>query len=312
MRERFCFRICLLSFLFYFLLPLAGEEHPKPLTAPPEGLSFTPNPYFVGDRVTLRFRLETPAREELRPPSSIPTLSWGVVQKVDLLPLEGKKGYEVIIVFTPYRTGPQLFPPLELGSLRVEAISVEVSSLLETAREVPQPLREQAMIPYLNFLLLLAVGVLLSLPLFYLLWKRKLHAVLAGMWERHRGKYLYRQLNRRLNHLEETISTIEPKIFYSSLQEHLRHYLSHRFTPKIIAYTTTEIGTYLDSHKQEWEGYRSVPLSALLEVFRRGDEVRFAGMRVDTPVLCSDLSILRRVTDEVERTFWERRRKRKG
>jgi hypothetical protein len=314
MKGRFCSRIYLLSILLLgSLLPLRGEERLKPLIPPPERLSFIPNPYFVGDRVTLRFRLETPTREELRPLSSNPTISWGVVQKVNLLPLEGKKGYEVTIVFIPYRTGRQLFPPLEFGSLRVDQISVEVSSLLETVREVPQPLREQAMIPYLNFLLVLAVGGVLSIPLCYLLWKRKLHAVLVDMWERHRGKYLYRQLNRKLDHLEGKISTMEPKIFYSTLQEHLRHYLSHRWTPKIIAYTTTEIGMYLERIKQEWvEDKSGYPSAALLEVFRRGDEVKFAGMQVDTPVLRSDLLVLRRVVDRVEQTFWERRRRRKG
>ena len=304
MMSRFFFRMSLLSILcLCFFFPLPAEENSKPVILPPEGISFIPNPCFVGDRVTLRFRLEPPARGKPQPPSSLPTLSWGVVQKVNLLPLDGKKGYEVAIVFIPYRTGRQLFPPLELGSLRVEAIPVEVSSLLETAREVPQPLRDQAMIPYLTFLLLLLVGGLLSLPLFYLLWKRKLHAVLVGMWERHRGKHLYRQLNRSLDHLESRISTIEPKIFYSFLQEHLRYYLSHRWTPKIIAYTTTEIGMYLEKSGHPF---------ALLEVFRRGDEVKFAARQVDTPVLRSDLLVLRQVVAEVERSFWEQRRRRKG
>ena len=312
MKRGSLFRIYLTGILFLCsLLCIPGEENSKPLIPPPEGLSFSPNPYFLGDRVTLRFQLQTPRQEELHPPSSIP-LSWGVVQRVNLHPLEGRKGYEVTIFFTPYRTGHQLFPTLELGPLRVGEISVEVSSLLETTQEVPQPLREQAMIPYLNFLLLLGVGVLLSLPLFYLLWKKKLHGVLVGMWERHRGRRLYRQLNRKLDYLEGRISTIEPKIFYSSLLEHIRHYLSHRWTPKIMAYTTTEIGIYIERIQQERVEGKPDPFSGLLGVFRRGDAVKFAGMQVDTPVLRSDLFMLRRVAEEVERTFWDRKRRRKG
>ncbi len=300
-RRFWCIGFCILLF---DLFSLSSEEKAIPVLPLPDQLLFIPSTYFVGDRVTLRFSLDTSSiEEELHPPRMVPSLSWGVVHQIQLIPFKGKKGYEVHISFTPYKTGRQIFPYLELGPLRLEQIPVQVSSLLQTAREVPQPIRDQAMIPYLNVLLLLGIGIFLATPLIYLLWKRGLHAVLVLSWDRYRGKRLYRQLLRKLDHLEHRISTMEPNIFYSSLQENLRSYLSHRWNPKIIAYTTTEIGKLLGVNH---------PGSGLLEVFQRGDKVRFAGMEVNTHVLRSDLLAVRQGVDEVERTFWQQGRKVKG
>lgn len=309
MRGRLFWGISLYILLCH-LLPVASEDKTGPLFPLPVSITFIPSTYFVGDRVTLRFILDVPMEKQLNPPRSMPTLSWGVVHQIKLIPLGGKKGHEVTIVFTPYRTGRQLFPPIELGPVRIDQIPVQVSSILGKVQEVPQPIREQMSIPYMNLFLVLMVGVVLTIPLIYLPWRGEFHSVLGRILKRYRGKYVYRQLHRILDHLEREISMIDPKTFYTSLQESLRYYLSYRWTPKIIAYTTTEIHMYLDT--TQGEGNEENADVYLLEVFQRGDTVRFAGRQVEIDVLRSDLQTVRRAVDRVEQTFWEQRRKAKG
>lgn len=322
MRSMFLLGISLsLLYVHTLLLHAEEKERDKPIVLVPSQMTFTPSTYFVGDRVTLRVILEVSRQKDLVPPRSIPPLSWGVVHQINLLPLKADKGYELILVFTPYRTGNQLLPALELGTYRLEQIPIQVPSLLEKAQEIPQPLREPTMVPYLKYLLIGSVGIILALTLLFLLVRNRLHSVLGSIWERYRGKGLYRQLQRKLERLERELSTMEPKTFYTFIQENLRHYLSHRWTPKMIAYTTTEIGMYIGELVQKEAGKvvpSHLPMNKdnsevlLLEIFRRGDAVRFAGAPVDRTVLASDLRTLRQVVQEVERTFWEKRRKGKG
>ena len=299
-----------LYILFFHLLPVSSEDRADPLVSLPASITFIPSTYFVGDRVTLRFVLDVPMEKQLNPPRSMPSLSWGVVHQIKVIPLGGKKGYEVIILFTPYRTGSQLFPPIELGPVKIDQIPVQVSSILGKVQEVPQPIREQVSIPFMNLFLVLIAGVVITPLLIYLLWRGGFHSVLLRIWERYRGKVVYRQLHRMLDHLEREILRIDPKTFYSSLQESLRYYLSHRWTPKVIAYTTTEIRMYLDS--TQGEGKEGNADAYLLEVFQRGDTVRFAERQVETDVLRFDVQTVRRVVERVEQRFWEQRRKVKG
>ncbi|MCX7787456.1 MAG: hypothetical protein N2442_07150 [Spirochaetes bacterium] len=311
MKGRLFWRISVCILLFD-LFCLASQEKGKPFLVTPDQLTFIPSTYFVGDRVTLRFSFDLPSWEELHPLHSMPSLPWGIVHQMNLLPLKGKKGYEVTIVFTPYRTGRQLFPYLEFGPVRLEQIPVQVSSLLPTTREVPQPIREQMMIPHMSLLFVLGVGVFLAIPLLYLVWEKRFHSAFFPIWERYREKRLYRQLLRKLDQLEHEISTIEPKAFYSSLQENLRYYLSHRWNPKVIAYTTTEIGIFLGQVVAGKTMVTNDPGSILLEIFQRGDAVKFAGWEVSSHVLHSDILLVRRGVEEVERTFWAQRKKVRG
>ncbi|GAB4364416.1 MAG: hypothetical protein Kow009_01160 [Spirochaetales bacterium] len=304
MSRRFLSILLVSLSLSTLLLPLSAQENAPPLVPPPAERSLTPSPCFVGDRVLLRLHLDVPEHADLRVPDPLPALSWGVVRKIEIVPPPGGTGYDVTILFTPYRTGAQSFPPIDLGPFRLDRIPVLVSALLEEDQEVPQPIREQLMIPSMANLLIPAAGILLVLPLIYLLWTRTIRTTLRILWERLRGRFSYRQVLRKLYHLERRVAEMEPKTFYSTLQASVRDYLSRRWNPGIVAYTTTEIGLYMET-----EGLVGAGGALLLEVFHRGDEVKFAGSQVDTSVLRSDLVRIRQALGEMERTFWDRRRR---
>ncbi|HOV37559.1 MAG TPA: heme biosynthesis HemY N-terminal domain-containing protein [Spirochaetales bacterium] len=293
--------ILLVSLGMFFL---AGEIGGQPIQ-PPKNVVCIPSTFYVGDKVTLRFTVESRKGTELKVPEELPKLSWGVVHLIQVSSSEQKDKHEVSISFTPYRTGTQRMPPLKLGLVTVEDIQVSISSLLDTAKEIPAPLREQMVIPNTTLVLALGIGGVFSLLILYLLWIRWGYPWIQNWWERHQRRKPYKQLIKDLEALKEQRG--DPRQFYVHLLDSVRLYLSQRWNPCMMAYTTTELEMNLF---RDWGSEETV--ASLLGIFKKGDRVKFGGKNVDTESLPKDLHLIQTCMTEIENYFLGKEKTRKG
>ena len=248
--------------------------------APPasvDELSFEPQPFYVGDRVTARIVVRSD--RQLTPPAAVAPGEWVVVHDVEVLPRSDGR-WEVRIGFSSYQPGVLTLPAIDVGPFRLENIRAQATSLLAPAGAVPavlQPPRRQMLLPGTRGALIGGVLALLVVP----------HLLVGGVlsltrtarrWRAERARTLPRtRLERAVLRLQErapqsSAAAAEAVSFYAQLSHLARDYLAARLQMPAHASTTRELRAALPA--LGLANGLGADLTAILET---ADRVKFAG-----------------------------------
>ena len=234
---------------------------------------FLPQTFFVGDVVEARVVVRSADNLDLVVPGELPDTEWvdfrsiTVVQRAD--------GYEVRMTFQPFFVGTRQLPPVDLGSMVVEGVSVVVSSMREEGDLELAPVRDQLLLPGTQILLAAIVIALFGIPASVMFTGGWLRRGFRRLRDRYRESRPFRTLQKRLKALENDMHELDGRQYYIRLLDILRSYLGTRFSPEIRSATTGELPAVLAR-----AGVRDDEGSRLVALYRFGDLVKFASQRV--------------------------------
>jgi hypothetical protein len=225
---------------------------------------------FVGDPIELRYHVRTAAR--MSNPATLPEPVWGAINSVRVT--ERDAGYDVRIVVVPYETGTLTIPPLTLGGLVLDGLSLVVSSVLEDRSEVRSIYGPQRL-PGTRLALLLAVlGVAVPAAIaLYLVGPGR--SLVSALRAGHRARIPYRNLLRTIDGLEKGITRDSARDFYTRLVASVQDLMTSRLGFECRSATSSELTSYLPSFAERCGAEPDVA-APLAEVFSTADEAKFA------------------------------------
>ena len=254
---------------------------------------FLPPRYYVGDPVEMRIVVRSRFADAMTIPPEIPQPSWGRIQDIRIL--ERGLDREVRIRFTAFETGTKTLPPLNLGPLVFEDLSIFVTSLLPSTDIDVRGLRGQVLIPGTQVFIIAAIGLIILLPLLWYLVFRALLRGIKKLYQVYKDGKPFRRMQRQLKTLRNSADSIQGRDFYIALLQEIREYLSRRFAISAFSLTTQELGSVFQKYVPE-----EADRKTLNELFRHGDLVKFAHQPSTMTSRMAHLEQMERILTEVE------------
>jgi len=249
---------------------------------------------YVGDQVELRYTLRTAA--DLVAPGTVDDPAWGEIDSVRVFPRGDE--YDIRVLVVPYEPGTLTLPAIDLGPIRLEGMSLVVTSVLDDGGELrsiygPQRLpgtRFAVFLAVLAFVAPLAVALYLSGPG---------RAVLRRFAERRRARIPHRNLLRTVDRLEATIRHVPANELYTELVHSLQDLMTSRLGFECRAATSSELVTYLPLLASRC-GAPAGATAPLVDVLRAADEAKFAHGKIRRKIRLSHLERCRAAAVELE------------
>lgn len=258
----------------------------------------------VGDRARLVVPLPAdPTAVRAVVEAGLPRSKDLVVLRAELDDRAGK--LRAVVDFMPLAVGLIALPPLEVGSIRVEGLSVTVSSVLEgdLGAAAPSPAEGPLAVP--GTALLLYGGAFAAVAAFAaaaLLGGKGLPAFARALERRRRG-LAARSMRRVIARLEASLDQGDAESFpaaYSILLGELRSYLTYRTGANCMALTPREFPGAFGCSEGRDSAVGPAEAAALGELFRGGDRIRFGGIAADPAELRAACSFARGLVDAIE------------
>ena len=257
---------------------------------------------YVGDPVELRYTLRTPA--ELAAPATPPNPTWGDVSSIRVVSRGDE--YDVRLLVVPYEPGTLTLPPVDLGAIRLEGLSLVVTSVLDEQSELRSIYGPQRL-PGTRAALLIAVLVVV-IPLaivLYLIGPGR--SLVNAIVERRRARIPYRNLLRTIDRLDASIKRDTAAEFYTSLVYALQDLMTSRLGFECRAATSTELRMYLPALAAQC-GADAATAAPLAEILQTADEAKFAHSQIRRKTRTRHLAECRKSVVELEAA----RRRRRG
>ena len=255
---------------------------------------FLPSIYHVGDRVELRLSLRSNALNEIQLPQQLPQPDWGVIQDVRVLDRDNEK--DIRIIFTSYYPGTQTMPPINLGPVVLNDISIFVTSLLDQTELAAG--RGQIVLPGTQLLIIFTAIFTLSLPLLVVAFIRRCRRFFIRLKERFMDQMPYRDLEKKLNALTTNAGLVDGRNFYIDLLDLVREYLSGRMQMDARVATTHELKISFDRALDN-----PADRNFLIGLFHHGDLVKFASQPSTLKSRMDHLDQLEEVLTHIETSY---------
>lgn len=256
-----------------------------------DNVSFSPQDFSVGDRVTMTVRMIVSDVPEWELPDLPLETDGYLVESLEIRPREGF--YEAVIGFRSFVPGSGAFPPLSLGPGRLEGLTIFTVPLVDKAVE-PRSLRPQLFLPgtrlYTGILVLLVLGS--PFIVFHLV--RILIRLFRRFFRRYRQKKPYRRFIRVIRKLETGSHQWDTKAFFIVLIEGFKAYLTEKSGMDFNTATTGEI------RKRVIPFLSGGEFQDLLTLLQKGDLVKFAGESLATEEREQVLGQILQLADNLE------------
>ncbi len=254
---------------------------------------FLPSVYYVGDRVELRLTLRSNVLNEIQLPQDFPKPDWGEIHDIRIVDRGDEK--DIRILFTSYYPGTRSLPPINLGPIVLNEISVFVTSILNNNDQDLVTSRNQIIVPGTQFFVIVWVLLLMSLPLLWLPIFRWGRQYLTRIMARYREALPYRRLTRSLKDLTTNAGTMDGRNFYIALLDLVREYLSGRIQVDARSSTTRELEAALKKDVRN-----QADRNFIIQLFHHGDLVKFASQPSTLKSRMDHLSKLGEVLEHIE------------
>lgn len=245
-----------------------------------EEVSFSPPRFFIGDLITMQFKIIT-GEENLNIPIYEDSDKL-VVENIDLNH-QGDGLYIVTIKFRSYVVGSS-YISLDFGDFYVDNIPFFVSSLLNNLGKELRPIHNVELLLGTKLILLLIFLIILIIPpiLFFSFVK------VINIFDMLRKKVHspFREFKHSLNRLSKDIS-INDKDLYFSLLNLFRNYLSE-ITHKEKYKSATEVELYTLIYST----FNENDADLACDLFIRADLVKFSGLNQDSSVRNDDIALV--------------------
>jgi hypothetical protein len=258
-----------------------------------ESIQFIPPAYYVGDRVELRAVVRASSDVRIAPPEQLPRIEWGEFHDAYVMPRDGFA--EIHIFFTAYQTGSKAIPNLVCGDVVLQGLSASVRSLTEGVSREPAPARGNLLLPSTRFIIALAAGLLIALPLAGLagfIWLRPWVKKIIAFYRERRP---YRKLKKDLAFLRARSGEADSRQFYIFLLDALRLYMNRHIKANCLAFTTRELEAAFGKIFESGQDARD-----FLGVFRFGDEVKFGRRESPREKRLQDIGLVSALLERLE------------
>jgi hypothetical protein len=260
---------------------------------------FLPPRFFVGDRVELRLKFDTPADLTVDQADLLPEHPWIEFQTIEVQDrrASGRSGEVVVrLFFIPFQPGESSIPAFRLGDLGIGEISVTTQSVLEAEQTSPlRGPRTQLNLPmtWLKLLILAAVGIGAPVCMFFFL--RYGVRGIAVVREARIRRLPYVHARKSLNRLSAQLASIEGKSFFILLSLAVRRYLTERLSAPLMSAATGEILKELNRAGLEED------LSLRIhEVLKAADVIKFSGKRSSEREMQQNLKAVGSIVGQIE------------
>ena len=261
-----------------------------------EGVTYLPRTFYVGDVVEMRLELPDISPGEIVIPAVFPEAEWFLFRRVTVKEANG--GSILRIFFSSYQPGIRLMPPLDLGALVLEGIRVDTASLLEREKGGLADTAEPLFLAKTGFYFALTVGLLFGIPLLLILLIRRIRKQVMYALIAARRRRPYQRLARILRDLDQKVLNRNGNLFYTTLTEELKRYISLRSGREFKILTGRETSAALTGIYPE-EPF----LSPLQGLFRFAEEVKFGGRYPYVDQKRHDLETAETALEEMEEYY---------
>jgi hypothetical protein len=256
---------------------------------PAENVIFSPHRYYVGDKVTMQFRLGVTDTVKLAVPVYEITERL-VVEHIRIIQKEREA--LVLVEFRAFAPGPG-HVSFDFGPVKTAPVNYNVSSILdETAKELRQAYPPLAL-DGTRLLITVLIAVILLLPPLFYFGIRALKKMFAGFLRSLRSPF--KQFNKTIKQLTKD-DTMSSRTFYFVLLDAYRNYMS--ITSNIKEFrsaTAKELAELLRLC------YNQADAESILQLYQRGDLVKFGGLFVSDEQKQKDLTLLLTLARAIER-----------
>ncbi len=255
-----------------------------------------PTTFYVGDRAEAIVSIRYQGSEALTIPDPLPDTYW--IDIVDIQIFPGQDETNIQIIFVPFRPGIQTLPAINLGHIILHSIDIHVASILPEASSGLAPLRGQFILPTTPLLIAIVILIIIGIPSTALWVYRPLYRLIKNTIQKYRDARPYRELNKTISSLSDTLSATLPIEFYIRLMDDLKRYLSYRLRRNCLATTTKEILSHLIALNLNNE-----QVDALQNLFNQCDLVKFAHHSASEQIRAQHIEILREFVTYSENHF---------
>lgn len=278
-----------LAFLVVSCVGLAAQDYTVTRT------QFIPSVYYVGDKVEMRISLHSAFAKKMSVPQEIPQPSWGKLLSMHLISRENEP--ELRLVFISFAAGTRSLPPLNLGPVVLEGVNIFVTSTLGTGNTSLNlaPAREQVLIPGTILMIAVQILIILLIPASLITVIIRGRPAIRRFRQGRKDGLPYRRMQRNLKIIGHHIEELDARSFYIRIMNDTRLYLSDRLRISAVAATTGELEIALNQrvhHAQTAQG--------LIDLFRHGDRVKFAGAAASLQSRMADLHQLEETLRHIE------------
>ena len=252
---------------------------------------FLPSVYHVGDRVELRLSLRSGVLNEIQPPQQLPQPDWGIIHDIRIIGRDDEK--DIRIIFTSYYPGTQTVPPLNLGPIVLNDISIFVTPLLNQTELFAG--RGPVVLPGTQIIIIFTVLFIFSLPLLWFPLIKLGRRYFLKLIKRHQEGLPYRNLEKNLKELANNAGIINGRNFYIQLLDLVRDYLNGRIQMDAKAATTGELEMALSKDVKD-----TTDRDFIIQLFHHGDLVKFASQPSTLKSRMDHLEHLREVLTHIE------------
>ncbi len=256
-----------------------------------ENSVFIPPSYYVGDRVELRLTLNL-RRDGKLMVSELPDVPQ--VEIHDILIHQDGHQAEVRIFFSSFQVGSQTLPQINLGAILLDGLRVHTSSLLAEDKQEISALQGQAVLPDTPLVVVITFGIILAVPLFIWLIRRKIVPLFTDLGLRVRQYWPYHQLLSALRKLDAAAYESDMRDFYFRLSREFRLFLSRVLPAVSMTASSSEISRVLE--KQSLTPVLTGLIARLLLQF---DAIKFGGKVVSDIDKKRDLEKIKTVAEKI-------------
>lgn len=254
---------------------------------------FSPKEFYVGDMVTVLIHVETPFEGVIDSPIAITSGEWIDIKSINVV----ERGPEVTIIrlaFTPFAPGLRIIPDIRLGDHVLSEYKIQTLSILGDQFTSLQPLAPQMVPPGTELFVVFILVALIFGPIILFLLIRAVFRSIKLAIKKYKREKPFRNYYKILKQLRSEIEDSSVRQFYVVITEHLRIYLSKRFSKEFYSATTMEMGQLLrvimdDDSTEE-----------LLSICRFADLVKFSHTNASTLHREKDLRTIAEILHQLE------------
>ena len=222
--------------LFLLTIPVAAQA-----TYTIQESTRLPADSYVGDPVELRVTIRTEA--SVAEPETVPQPAWGNLESVRIIPRGSEYGVRLVVV--PFEPGTLILPPIPLGEIRLEGLSIIVSSVLGAESEELRPVYSPQELPGSRAVIILigfSLVFTISLAL-YLLGPGRRH--IAALVARYNASRPFKRLVRDLGAIGTQIPATTARVFYTDIVAALQRFMTEILGRQCDSATSSEIAAML-------------------------------------------------------------------
>lgn len=264
-------------------------------------ISFVPPVVLVGDRVELRYEIESPGvniSTEFKSPDFIPKSEAFEIETVKFNRDSGL--VLIVLVFRPWVQRALIIPSFTVNKIRVPESTLQVQSALPSKNTTLRESKNPTELPGTSFVLFVSLAIFALFVIFLIFI---FSFILPHIYSAIRKAQMLkprRQFLKACNKLEKKLNDITVYEFYTRLIKITRSFLAFTVSDEFLGYSASEMALLLEEYST------NIPcFLELVAFFNRADNVRFANVEIEKAQAQKDLFFCKNLSSIIEADVYD-------